>query len=193
MKETVTTAVMRRMDEQEIKKGTPAGTLMKRAGQAVVSAYGFNGKTAIVCGTGNNAGDGYVIASEIYDGTRECVLFLLEEKFSNDGKFYFDVCKKKNIPIKFFTEETDLSVYDTVVDCIFGTGYRGLASLAACRAKVGISAGQIPASLAGMPRRCCISLTATINFFAPAAWVSPASASPTAVARAWSFRWALAP
>ena len=125
MKETVTTAVMRRMDEQEIKKGTPAGTLMKRAGQAVVSAYGFNGKTAIICGTGNNAGDGYVIASEIYDGTRECVLFLLEEKFSNDGKFYFDVCKKKNIPIKFFTEETDLSVYDTVVDCIFGTGYRG--------------------------------------------------------------------
>ena len=36
--------------------------LMKKAGIGCVKNFDFNGNIAIVLGTGNNAGDGYVIA-----------------------------------------------------------------------------------------------------------------------------------
>ena len=49
-----------------------------------------NGKCLIVCGSGNNAGDGYVIAKLLFDAGVKCHIFLLSEKFSDDGKYYFD-------------------------------------------------------------------------------------------------------
>lgn len=125
MKDVVGTAVMRRSDKEEIENGTPSRTLMLRAGKAVASSHDFNGRTAIVCGTGNNAGDGYVIALEINDGTRQCVLFLLKEKFSEDGAYYFDLCRKAGIEYRVIDDREDFSEFDTVVDCIFGTGYKG--------------------------------------------------------------------
>lgn len=126
MKQVVSTAVMRRADNEEIDNGTSARTLMLRAGKAVAKTHDFNGKTAIVCGTGNNAGDGFVIALEIYDGTRQCVLFLLKEKFSDCGKYYFDLCVEKGIEYRVIDGTEDFSGFDTVVDCIFGTGYKGV-------------------------------------------------------------------
>ena len=62
MKPVVSTAVMRRCDAAAIASGVPSRELMRRAGEAVFCSYPWHGRTAIVCGTGNNAGDGYVLA-----------------------------------------------------------------------------------------------------------------------------------
>ncbi len=122
MQEVVSVKVMRESDENTIKTKTPSLELMKRAGEAVYGAHDWKGKTAIVCGTGNNAGDGYVLAALLGD---KCRLFLLCDKFSPDGKHYFDQCVKMGVEYSFIDESTDFGEFDTIVDCIFGTGFRG--------------------------------------------------------------------
>lgn len=122
MKDVVSVKIMRESDAATIKTKTSSLELMKRAGEAVYASYNWQGKTAIVCGTGNNAGDGYVLATLLGD---KCRLFLLKEKFSADGKSYFDECVKMGVEYSFINENTDFSKYDTIVDCIFGTGFTG--------------------------------------------------------------------
>lgn len=122
----VSAQTMRKSDETEINRGTSGRTLMLRAGRAIANAVDFKGRTAIVCGKGNNGGDGYVIALELHEkSTLSCVLFLTKNEFSEDGKFYFDKCKEKNIPYKFVDGNTDFNGFDYVVDCIYGTGFHG--------------------------------------------------------------------
>ena len=78
---------MRRSDAVCIAAGTPGAELMARAGQGVFAAYSWQGPTAILCGTGNNAGDGYVLADLLHGAGIPCRLFLLKEQFSPDGEF----------------------------------------------------------------------------------------------------------
>ncbi len=122
MQEVVSVKTMRESDEATIKYKTDSLTLMKRAGEAVYNSYDWAGKTAIVCGSGNNAGDGYVLASLLGD---KCRVYLLCDKFSRDGRHYFEECVKGGVEYSFIDESTDFSDYDTIVDCIFGTGFKG--------------------------------------------------------------------
>ena len=64
----MTAAEMRAAEEAAIAAGTPVDTLMERAGQAAAEAiWRFAGPlpTLVLCGPGNNGGDGYVIAREL--------------------------------------------------------------------------------------------------------------------------------
>ncbi len=61
----LTAAEMRAAEERVIAGGTSVETLMDRAGKGVAEAAWFFGggvETQIICGPGNNGGDGYVIA-----------------------------------------------------------------------------------------------------------------------------------
>ncbi len=122
MQEVVSVKTMRESDEATIKYKTDSLILMKRAGEALYEAYDYKGRTAIVCGTGNNAGDGYVLAGLLGES---CHIFLLCDKFSRDGRFYFDECVKKGVKYSYIDEKTDFNEFDTIVDCIFGTGFKG--------------------------------------------------------------------
>ena len=77
------TAQVRALDAHAIKElGIPGYTLMKRAGEAALRYLRTRWPTAhrivIVCGSGNNAGDGYVLArfaqASIVDLTHEIVV-----------------------------------------------------------------------------------------------------------------------
>ena len=126
--ETVLTVEdMRRSDAACIAAGTPGAELMARAGQGVFSAYSWQGPTAILCGTGNNAGDGYVLADLLHGAGIPCRLFLLKEQFSPDGEFYFRRCMDQGIPWSVWETGTDLRGYREVADCLFGTGFHGAA------------------------------------------------------------------
>ncbi len=124
---------MRKADAWTIKNMTDSKTLMSRAGQAVVNNVDWNicnnKKILIVCGKGNNAGDGYVIARLLKerDYTPE-LLLLYPDSFSEDGKYFFDKCVNLEITVSEYNSETDFSEYGIVVDCIFGTGFHGNAS-----------------------------------------------------------------
>ncbi len=116
---------MRNSDAATIAAGTPGRELMFRAGRAIFDSVNWKPPVAILCGSGNNAGDGYVIAKLLHDAEIACVLILLSEKFSEDGAYYYSLCKEAGIPSLTWDASLDLSEYGTIVDCLFGTGFRG--------------------------------------------------------------------
>lgn len=118
-------ADMRRSDAYTIENFTDSKTLMARAGRGIFDACAWHGRVAVVCGSGNNAGDGYVLATLLYDAGIDVHLFLTEERFSPDGAHFFAQCKARGIPVTLWSAETDLGSFDFAVDCIFGTGFRG--------------------------------------------------------------------
>ena len=125
MKEVLSVENMRRSDAQTIASGIPGKELMKKAGKAVFDAVPeWKPPVAVVCGTGNNAGDGYVIAGLLFDAGIECRIFLTDERFSEDGAYFYDICRKKGIEAQKWNGE-EFKGFGTVVDCIFGTGFRG--------------------------------------------------------------------
>ena len=119
----VSTEVMRASDRWTIENLVPSKELMERAGRAIFSQVEWNGPVGIICGKGNNAGDGFVVASLLKDHGIECEIVLLyEDAFSEDGKYFFDICVAKGVPV---VSKGNYEGYRTILDCIFGTGFKG--------------------------------------------------------------------
>lgn len=120
---------MRKSDAWTINNKIPSKILMERAGKGIFDKVNklnkWVDKVAIVCGSGNNAGDGYVIALQLKNIGINCDIILIKEKFSNDGKFYFQQCLNYNIPYQIYNNTIDFNTYAVIVDCIFGTGFVG--------------------------------------------------------------------
>ena len=116
---------MRKSDAYTIAHHTTGRELMYLAGKGVFEAVKWRSPVAVICGSGNNAGDGYVIAKLLSDAGIGCEIILLSERFSDDGKYYFDICKDAGIPYRSWDKTVDLSRYAALVDCIFGTGFKG--------------------------------------------------------------------
>ena len=116
---------MRESDARTINNGVSGKELMYRAAKGVFESYAWTGNTAIICGMGNNAGDGFALALLLHEAEISCTVFLLSEKCSEDGAYYLELCRERNIPIRTFTADLSLCAYGEIVDCIFGTGFRG--------------------------------------------------------------------
>ncbi len=117
---------MRASDAATIQNEIPSRELMKRAGDGIFAAVSqWREPVAVVCGSGNNAGDGYVVALNLQRDGIECELLLLDEKFSEDGLFYFNQCIEAGINWRIVDESETFEGYGTIVDCIFGTGFHG--------------------------------------------------------------------
>lgn len=114
---------MRLSDKATIDGGTLGITLMYRAAMGVYNFVKWNGKIGIYCGSGNNAGDGYALALILNNKNYDVDIILCSDKFSFDGKYYYDMCVKNNINIINFSNE--LPNYDIAVDCLLGTGFKG--------------------------------------------------------------------
>ena len=121
----VSTDSMRISDAKTQADGTSGHELMFRAGKAIYDLLEKRGKTAVVCGSGNNAGDGFVVAYLLAENGYECKIFLCSDRFSADGRYYFERCKGKGVPYVFCNGEEDFSSYAVVVDCLLGTGFKG--------------------------------------------------------------------
>ena len=80
----VSVKTMRESDAACIAAGTPSKELMRRAGEAIFRAGKWRAPVAVVCGKGNNAGDGYVVAECLRQAGVDCCIWLLFDKFSDD-------------------------------------------------------------------------------------------------------------
>lgn len=119
----VSTEVMRASDKWTIENICSSKELMERAGKAIFDQVSWKGPAGIICGKGNNAGDGFVVASLLKDHGIDCEIVLLyKDAFSEDGKYFFDKCVEKGIKV---VTDADYGKYNTILDCIFGTGFRG--------------------------------------------------------------------
>ena len=139
----ISVAEMREADRYTIEElGVPSKELMRRAAQGVFDAV-FAGEdlpeddvfsTVIFCGSGNNGGDGYALAEIMKDEDLDVTVVRVSEKFSEDGKYYFDRCAEKGVRMMMYEEflsgikampESE-SQYDIIVDCMLGTGFSGV-------------------------------------------------------------------
>ncbi|MBN1885525.1 MAG: NAD(P)H-hydrate dehydratase [Candidatus Krumholzibacteriota bacterium] len=137
----VTAEEMRRLDEATISRHVPGLTLMERAGQGVVDAIGEffdppgDFRYAILLGSGNNAGDGLVVARLLAEtGARVVLLYLREPKdlspdaFKNYARLRKDRKQGRLEEIFLYLADWEgkmlaaLDECDVVVDAIFGTG-----------------------------------------------------------------------
>ena len=125
MKKVVSVENMRKSDAHAIENYISSKALMYKAGKGVFESVEWKGHIAVVCGSGNNAGDGYVIAKLLNENNISCTIFLIKEKFSGDGKYYFDECVKAGIPVVLCDDDSSFDGFDMIVDCILGTGFKG--------------------------------------------------------------------
>ena len=118
---------MRKSDAYTIEKFIPSKELMYRAANGVFESFMSwdNKKIAIVVGGGNNGGDGYALAGILKKNNIDSTIIKVSEKMSEDGKYYSDIAKELGVKAEMFTESTDLSSYEIIVDCILGTGFTG--------------------------------------------------------------------
>ena len=118
---------MRKSDAYTIEHFVPGRELMYRAAMGVYDSYKdwANKKIAIAVGGGNNGGDGYALAGILAKKGIMPAVFKVSDKMSEDGKYYCDIADELGVEMFSFTEGTDFSGYDVIVDCILGTGFVG--------------------------------------------------------------------
>ncbi|MBQ5398392.1 MAG: NAD(P)H-hydrate epimerase [Ruminococcus sp.] len=121
----ITVKNMRESDSYTINTSVPSRELMYRAAMGVYKNMSPKGNIAVVCGGGNNGGDGYALAEIIFDKGVVPTVLRFSDKLSDDGAYYLERCLKKGVPVRFCDADTDFSPYDTVVDCLLGTGFSG--------------------------------------------------------------------
>lgn len=127
----VTPKQMKAAEEMTDKSGVSYLELMENAGSAagaeIIKRFDVNGKKALVlCGKGNNGGDGYVIARHLADKGAFVTVAITAEKPREGIAFdeYNRICGIKNIQIQTL-RETELRGYNIIVDAVFGTGFHG--------------------------------------------------------------------
>lgn len=126
MKVIVSAEEMRRCDRATISDyGVPALVLMERAALAVVreyeKRYADKKSVLVICGAGNNGGDGFAIARLLHlKGYQVAIYFAGEENhFSAEAKTEWQIAKNYQIPFLTSFPEND---YDAIVDALFGIG-----------------------------------------------------------------------
>ena len=119
---------VRELDKLAINKhGIPGFALMKRAGVAAFVAArdkwpGIK-KVLVVCGTGNNGGDGFVVAKLYKDVSIEPIVLLLGDygQIKGDAKRAAEEFIEAGGEIYSKLEE-DINQFELVVDALLGTG-----------------------------------------------------------------------
>jgi len=116
--------------------GIPGMVLMENAGRGAFEFFReilpdfLDRKIGIVCGTGNNGGDGFVIARLCHGAGADVRVFCAKDpgRLDGDAKRNFEVISRLDIPVYVFDEKGNQDVWDifrestAVVDALFGTG-----------------------------------------------------------------------
>ena len=111
---------MRLSDAHTIANFVPGLELMHRAAMGVFKAASWDGRTAIVVGSGNNGGDGFALACILKKEGFDCTVFTLSHRLSGDSAHYAAEARTLGVPIM-----PCLNGFDRVVDCLLGTGFQG--------------------------------------------------------------------
>ena len=130
----VTALQMQEIDKVTINEyGIHGEVLMAIAGKSVadyIKTHVYADAIAVLCGVGNNGGDGYVAAYFLshYIKTDVFVAGAIQ-KLTPSSQIYFELCKKAAVPVYELTDtilQTGiLNNYDIIVDALTGTGFSG--------------------------------------------------------------------
>jgi NAD(P)H-hydrate epimerase len=110
--------------------GIPGGHLMERAGAAVARELmlAFAPESVVIyAGKGNNGGDGFVVARELFNAGVEVTVLAIagRDAYRGDAKLNLEIAEKLGIVIVDGVEPVGDA--DVAVDAVFGTGFAGVA------------------------------------------------------------------
>lgn len=126
MIDVVSVKQMQDFDKHTIETKMSSIELMNLAANAIFEEYDFSGKNVyIICGSGNNGGDGLALANIMFSKRMFPKIFLVSDKISNNAKYYLDQLKSRGYNYIFPINKCDYEC-DVIVDCLLGTGFKGL-------------------------------------------------------------------
>ena len=203
----VTAAEMRAIDRATSERyGVPSLTLMENAGTAVaefvLSEFASAQKMAVICGKGNNGGDGFVAARKLHEAGKSVQVVLLTDssELKGDAAAMFarlpvtPVVVQSSDELKSDRVRAALDA-DLYIDAILGTGFRPPVSKLYADAIAVMNASRVPvvavdipsgadADTMGEQKGTIARADAIVTFTAPrpAHVFSPLTQGPTIVA-----------
>ena len=179
---------MRAVDRWAIdERGTEGLALMERAGEAVAAAVeriAPDGPVGVLCGKGNNGGDGLVVARLLRHAGREVsvVCIAAPEDYRGDA-----AANRKRLPGEAPIPLEDFSVSScaALVDALLGTGARGAPQGDTARAIEVLNASRAPVVSVDVPSgvdastgtvaASAVTAATTVSFHAakPGLWINP--------------------
>jgi NAD(P)H-hydrate epimerase len=158
----VTAAEMREIDRITSERfGVPSLTLMENAGTAVtefvLERYPQARRIGVICGKGNNGGDGFVAARKLREAGREVLVVLLADPAELRGDAAAMFARMGRAPLAVQSPEQLRAVQERlrdialVVDAILGTGFRPPVSGLYAEAIAAINASDAPVVAVDIP------------------------------------------
>jgi ADP-dependent NAD(P)H-hydrate dehydratase / NAD(P)H-hydrate epimerase len=127
MQPVVTAAEMRELDRATIEEVGIAGfALMETAGRAVADAavdLVGRGSVAVVCGPGNNGGDGYVVARVLRNRGIDATVYLAakREQIKGDARAHLHAYERSHGVVTDLNLDA-IAAADLAIDALFGIG-----------------------------------------------------------------------
>ena len=176
--EILTPKQMYEADALAIANGTASLSLMKNAGRAVADVIMERFKrcaVAVICGPGNNGGDGFVVARMLAAKKWPVQVYLVGDRDALKGDAAKTAAKWNN-PVGTFTDfERGIggkAGHKLIVDAIYGAGlnrdFPGYLADGIHGAGVPVIAIDVPSGVdgnTGQPRHCSVIADLTVTFF----------------------------
>lgn len=134
MKKILSPAQMGAADQAAIESGVPSKELMMRAGTALgrtalqMMAGGYGRRVVVVCGKGNNGGDGFVCAAHLSRHGVACSVITMAapESLTGDAAWAFSLLSSTPCRVGDSAGlRAALGRADLAVDAMLGTGFKG--------------------------------------------------------------------
>ncbi len=163
MKPVLTPDQASALDRASQARGIPDEALMERAGRAVarsavdVMGGSYGRRAVVVCGKGNNGGDGLVAARHLARwGVRVCVVAVeplddLREPAAANAARLDEVPSIRVVRFDHAVLDRELRRADVAIDALFGTGFRGIPEDDWAGAIAGVNASPAPVVAVDIP------------------------------------------
>jgi len=157
----LTAAEMAAADQRTVQGGVPIATLMENAGGAVARfvrmQYPVAERVVVICGKGNNGGDGFVAARLLVQAGKQVRVLLLaaEDSLQGDAAAMFAALREVPVEIVIATNEEELYAKffdaDLIVDAVLGTGFKPPLRGVAVAVRDRLAALQVPVVAVDLP------------------------------------------
>ena len=172
--------------------GIPSLVLMENAGRQVVAAIEaayeshLDGRVAVLCGRGNNGGDGFVVARTLLQRAIDTSVFVIGavSEIRGDARTNLDILGRLGVTVVEINDEqtwelhfSEIARCSLIVDAIFGTGLRSALAGMLETVIADINAADIPIVSVDLPSGMsadtphligdCIDASLTVTLAAP--------------------------
>lgn len=160
----------RDIDRRAIQEqGIPGAVLMKRAGRAAFEhacmIWPDNRHWVVICGSGNNAGDGYVFAALAAQRQHHVDILHVSppEQLKGDARAAYEYARQEGVPMRQFSASTTPPADAVLVDALLGIGLRTPVRDTAAAAIQWVNTAELPVLALDVPSGLCADTGAELG------------------------------